>query len=229
MRPETDYGSTPEPRRLLRETQAIPTDLSWPPLPGGAPSKQPRARHPACSVIQRDRPIFPVAHTNMTDKATPAASKDAATKKGGKTKLLIIGALIVLGGGGAAAFYVMRSPAAPNGEKAAVVAKATESGLITLEPFTVNLADPGGSRFLRLSVRLVVESPEEGEKAQKNNVLLARIRSSVLELLAQQTADKLITPEGKAELKTAIADHVKEVLEHTKVTDVLFTDFVVQF
>ena len=165
----------------------------------------------------------------MTDKATPAPSKDAATKKGGKTKLLIIGALIVLGGGGAAAFYVMRTPAAHDGEKAAVAAKPKESGLITLEPFTVNLADPGGSRFLRLSVRLVVDSPKAGEEAQKNNVLLARIRSSILELLAQQKADSLITPEGKSELKAAIAEHVKEILEEAKVTDVLFTDFVVQF
>jgi flagellar FliL protein len=167
----------------------------------------------------------------MTDKATPATTQAAATKPGGKSKLLIIGivAIVVLGGGGAAAFYVMRSPAAPNGEKAAVVAKPKESGLITLEPFTVNLADPGGSRFLRLSVRLVVDSPQAGEKAQKNNVLLARIRSTILELLAQQKADSLITPEGKTELKAAIAEHVKEILEDAKVTDVLFTDFVVQF
>ena len=100
----------------------------------------------------------------MTDKATPVPPKEAVTKPGGKSKLLIIGALIVvLGGGGAAAYYVMRTPAAPNGEKAVVVAKPKEAGLITLEPFTVNLADPGGSRFLRLSVRLVVESPKEGE------------------------------------------------------------------
>jgi len=48
-------------------------------------------------------------------------------------------------------------------------------------------------------------------------------------LLAQQKADSLITPEGKSELKAAIAEHVKEILEEAKVTDVLFTDFVVQF
>ena len=48
-------------------------------------------------------------------------------------------------------------------------------------------------------------------------------------MLAQQTAESLITPEGKAALKTAIAEHVKTDLEETKVTDVLFSDFVVQF
>jgi len=99
--------------------------------------------------------------------------------------------------------------------------KAEGTGLITLEPFTVNLADPGGSRFLRLSLRLVIESPEEAEKAQKNSVLLTRIRSSILELLAQQTADSLITPQGKAALKTTIAEHVTAVLKEIKVTDVL--------
>jgi len=160
----------------------------------------------------------------MTDTATPPATK------GGKSKLLLIaiGALVVLGGGGAAAFYVMRAPAQP-GHTAPVVEQVSEPGLLSLEPFTVNLADPGGSRFLRLSVRLVVGSPEEAEKAQKNSVLLVRVRSSILELLAQQTADSLVTPEGKTALKAAIAEHVKTILEGTKVTDVLFSDFVVQF
>jgi flagellar basal body-associated protein FliL len=80
-----------------------------------------------------------------------------------------------------------------------------------------------------MSARLVVASPAAAEHAQKNEVLLMRVRSSILELLALQTADALVTPEGKTALKAAITERVNHVLEGTKVTDVLFSDFVVQF
>ena len=56
-----------------------------------------------------------------------------------------------------------------------------------------------------------------------------RVRSTILELLTQQTADQLVTPEGKAALKKAIGEHLETLLEDTEVTDVLFSDFVVQF
>jgi flagellar FliL protein len=169
----------------------------------------------------------------MPSPNPPTTPPTPAKTKGGKSRLLImaLAVLVVLGGGGAAAFYILHKPAQPGQPVAEVVVvkKVTEPGLLTLEPFTVNLADKGGSRFLRLSVRLVISSPEEAEKAQKNKVVVERIRSSILELLTQQTAEPLVTPEGKAALKEAIIEHVKTVLEDTKVTDVLFSDFVVQF
>ena len=152
--------------------------------------------------------------------------------------IIALVAFIVLGGGGAFAFYMMRAPAQSvdgdshgdsHEKKKKKKKKESEHGLVSLEPFVVNLADQGGSRFLRLSLRLVVDTPEEAEKVQKNDVLLVRVRSAILELLTQQTADQLVTTEGKATLKTAIAEHLKTLLEDTEVTDVLFSDFVVQF
>jgi flagellar protein FliL len=192
--------------------------------------------------------ITPVEQRHMSDTAkAPTEPK----KKGGMNRLLIVaGVVVVLGGGGAAAFFKMRAPAAAEesdepeehgkagkGEKHGKAdakkkkkKKAeTEPGLVTLEPFVVNLADQGGGRFLRLSARLVVDSPEVAEKIQKNDVLIVRLRSSILELLTEQTADQLVTAEGKATLKTAIAEHVEPLMEEAEVTDVLFSDFVVQF
>jgi flagellar protein FliL len=170
----------------------------------------------------------------MSSKATPAPAAAEPAKSGGKKRLLIIiiAAVVVLGGGGAGAFFMMRKPAAETEEGAKDKHKAkqkdAEPGLLSLEPFTVNLAD-GGSHYLRLNVRLLVGTPAAAEKMQKNEVLVMRVRSSILELLAQQKADELVTPEGKTELKHQIAEHMKEVLEDTEVADVLFSDFVVQF
>ena len=53
-------------------------------------------------------------------------------------------------------------------------------------------------------------------------------RSAILELLTTQTASTVVTLEGKAALRTAIAERVGHSGE-LEVIDVLFSDFVVQF
>jgi flagellar basal body-associated protein FliL len=57
----------------------------------------------------------------------------------------------------------------------------------------------------------------------------AKIRSAILERLAQETSDQLVTPEGKAALKKVIAEEAAHAAHELKVTDVLFSEFVVQF
>ncbi len=93
----------------------------------------------------------------------------------------------------------------------------------------VNLADPGGTRFLRVSLALVVANEEEAKELGENAVVKSRIQSSLIELLAQQTSDALVTPEGKAKLKTAIKEQVAHAAHEMEVSDVLFSEFVVQF
>jgi flagellar FliL protein len=162
------------------------------------------------------------ANSVKPDPSTPASPK----KAGGRGRLFAVAMVVlvlVIGGGGTAAFFLTRGPAR------AAPAKPVEHGLLSLEPFVVNLADTGGSRFLRVSVRLVVDSVEQAERVQKNDVTLVRVRSIILELLTQQTADSLVTAQGKIALKTAIAARAEAALDGIKVVDVLFSDFVVQF
>ena len=159
----------------------------------------------------------------MTPTETPETPE---TPKKSSKRVLIVGlAALVLAGGGTAAAWRMTRHAAPGAETATEV----EHGLVSFEPFVVNLADQGGSRFLRVSVRLVVGSAADAEKIQKSDVALMRVRTAIIELLTQQTADKLVTVEGKDALKKAMAARVEPLLQHAKVTDVLFSDFVVQF
>jgi flagellar protein FliL len=154
----------------------------------------------------------------------PAAAPKSEKKKSPLVVILV--ALIALGGGGAGAyFYLQKSGTAT----AAAPPPPEEPGITALDPFIVNLADPGGHRFLRVSLRLVLASKHSAEELKEDEVGLMRARSSILELLTQQTADHLVTPEGKAELKKAIIERAGHALEHVKVSDVLFTEFVVQF
>ncbi len=157
----------------------------------------------------------------MSQEAAAAPEEDAKKKKP-LVLILAVAVLLLAGGGGAGAyFYLKRGPSqAP---------PPPEPGIAALDPFVVNLADPGGQRFVRLTLRLVVESETQAEELKEDELARTRARSSILELLSLQTAGRLVTPEGKAALKKEIAERATHALEGTKVLDVLFTEFVVQF
>jgi flagellar FliL protein len=180
----------------------------------------------------------------MSDKKPESNAGGAAGKS--KLVIIIVAAVVLLGGGGAGAYFMMnrgaKAEAAEEAEghteghdaakKKAKKKHADEEqggGVISFDPFVVNLADPGGSRFLRVKVQLVIEDEKEAEELPKKQVPMVRTRAAILDLLTQQTAEKLITPEGKTELKAAIKEHASQVLEPIEVIDVLFSDFVVQF
>jgi flagellar FliL protein len=173
-----------------------------------------------------------------TEAQTPETEGAPAPKKSKKPLIIIALVVLLLGGGGGGAYwwFVARPAAAPaEGEEGAegaahAEAKAAEHpAIVPLDAFVVNLADPGGSRYLRVTLGLVVDGEERAKELEENAVSKMKVRSSILELLALQTADKLTTPEGKTELKKAIAEHAgKSAGEETKVSDVLFSEFIVQ-
>jgi flagellar protein FliL len=171
----------------------------------------------------------------MADKdkeQTPADPAAKPAKKSSKGKLFIIVGVVVvlLGGGGLAAYYTMRKPADATAAAEAPKKEAhAGTGIISFEPFVVNLADAGGQRFLRISVRLIVGDEEEAKHIQESEVQVMRLRSGILELLTAQTSDRIVTPDGKGALKKEIAELAAHVVEPIEVSDVLFSDFVVQY
>ncbi len=136
-------------------------------------------------------------------------------------------ALVVVGGGGGGAWWWMNRGAAA--EAAPKEVPLSERGLVSFEPFMVNLADEGGTRFLKVKLDLVLEDAAAALHASESPVVLSRMRSDILELLSEQSAPALVTPEGKVTLKTEIKKRAGHALEHSEVVDVLFSEFVVQF
>lgn len=184
----------------------------------------------------------------MSDQPTPDAA--AAAKKKSALPLIIGGIVVLLAAGGGAAWWFLRGTPAEakevradhgdDGEegdghgdedgKSGGAAADEPQGVVTLEPFVVNLADQDATRFLRLTLKLLI--PEEHAKeVEENEVAKARVRSAVLEFLAQQTADELVTPDGKVALKKEIATRARKAMaiKGMHITDVLFSEFVVQF
>lgn len=155
-----------------------------------------------------------------------------APQKGKKKSLLVIGlaAVLVLGGVGGGAFWWTNRAQAAEPAPETAPAETEERGIVSFEPFVVNLADAGVSRFLRVKIQLVVGNAEQAEEMEKSLVNLSRARSAILELLTTQTSEVLVTPDGKSALRKTIAEQVGHGLSgHIEVVDVLFSDFVVQF
>lgn len=170
----------------------------------------------------------------------PKTEKPAGKSK--KTLMMGVGALVVMLGGGGY-WFMGRAAAAPK-EKSKVTHKAddaaaddeedtedtSDKALLPLEPFVVNLADEGGTHFLRTNIQLILGAKEaQAAELAEKKVETMPIRSAILELLAQQKAASLVTPEGKEELKTAIKKRVAKVFKKYKIKEVLFSEFVVQF
>lgn len=168
-------------------------------------------------------------------------SADPSAKK--KSKLpLLIGLVVLLGGGGGGGYWwwarqqPVAASAGPDAHGPAKDAHAAPpdadaggGALLPLDSFTVNLADTDGVRYLRTNVQLVIAGDEAVVKELEHEKLpIMRTRSAVLEILSEQKAAALATPEGKDALKKLIAERAGKALHH-EVVDVLFSDFVIQF
>src|SRR5262245_53559953 len=193
------------------------------------PAGKPAARH--LPWLTRLPPVS-VAPANMADKEQAPEQAAASPKKKSATGkfIIVLGILVLLGSGGAAAFFAFRKPAvSATGDSTPKKETKAPTGIISFEPFVVNLADPGAQHFLRISVRLIVADEEEAKKIEESQVQLMRLRSGIVDLLTSETSEHIVSADGKAALKKEIAERAAKIVEPIEVADVLFSDFVVQY
>jgi flagellar protein FliL len=164
--------------------------------------------------------------------STPDKSALAPKSQGRRLLLPIVGCLAaaIIGAGGWAWWTRHQPVSAHGGEPGSVTAPvsvAIPRSLLALQPFTVNLADPGGGRYLRVTVQLVLPGAATADAVDGDPLLLTRVRAAILDQLTEQTSAALLTADGKAALRTGIAARTAQTLTF-EVLDVLFTDFVIQ-
>jgi flagellar protein FliL len=134
-----------------------------------------------------------------------AAPADAPKKKSKKLLFIIIGVVVLALVGAGAAFFIMKKNAAEaddefaDEEPAAHVAKDPKHApvFMPLENMVVNLADPGGTRFIQLGLTLQLQDAKTEADVK---VYMPSIRSQVLLLISQRTADEMLQVQGKAKL-----------------------------
>lgn len=156
-------------------------------------------------------------------------------KKGGGKKIIIIILLVVLVLGGAAAALRFLAPGLiPGwGEKQAAGPKTSGGGeggagmgeLYPMQTFIVNLADPSGKRYLKLTLSLELDNPEMKTEVK---TMTPRIRDSILLLLSSMTFEDISSIEGKMRLRDQIVSRCNTYLQMGTVKNVYFSEFVVQ-
>ncbi len=105
---------------------------------------------------------------------------------------------------------------------------AQEEGVLMLEPFLVNLADPYASRYLRLAVALRLRDKTLAEEVRKDHLVVARLRDGILTLLSTKNSRDLLTLEGRGKLREEIKVKAETILPQGSVKEVLFTDMIMQ-
>lgn len=171
-----------------------------------------------------------------------AEEKDTQTepvKKKSKIGLILVVfiLLLVLAGGGGAAYFMFLKPKAADAagssnettqtERPAPAAASAEIGaLYPFEPFVVNLADPGGSRYLRVALQLELSAvkglKEEIDRRQP------QIRDAIITILSSKKYEEINSAQGKMIMKQQIMRSINSLLNTGQIANVYMTDFVIQ-
>ena len=139
------------------------------------------------------------------EAAKPEADEPVKRPAKGKKMLIIIMAvvmLLVLAGGLAFYFISKQRAAALEGEEGAPAAAAHVAPkgppvYLPLDNMVVNLADPGGEKVAQVGITLQVL---DAHGADSVKAYLPSIRSGILLLISQRTAEELLSQEGKQKL-----------------------------
>jgi flagellar protein FliL len=191
----------------------------------------------------------------MADAAATAAEADktpvsAATGVSMKMVIVIGVAALVLGLGGAFALFKLMAgghggeEAKPEAGAAKVeshgeaeskpvtaeakpgVAKVNGPGVMfDVEPFIVNLADMQEVRYLKITVKLELETQEASVELASR---MPQIRDTLLVLLTSKDSASIRTTAGKFQLRDEITQRINSLLSKPTVHTAYFTDFVVQ-
>ncbi|MDM7944191.1 MAG: flagellar basal body-associated FliL family protein [Hydrogenophaga sp.] len=140
--------------------------------------------------------------------AATTAAPEAPKKKSKKLLFIIIGVVVLALIGAAAALFILKKNTAEDDEYAddeavAQVAKDPKNAptFLPLENMVVNLADPGGSRFIQLGLTLQLQDAKTEADVK---TYMPNIRSEILLLISQRTADEMLQVQGKGKLANDI-------------------------
>lgn len=97
--------------------------------------------------------------------------------------------------------------------------------VVPMETFIVNLADKGGTRYLRLTIGLELGTKELKKELEKR---MPQVRDSILMILPTKRFADISTAEGKTTLRNEIMEKLNSFLSQGNVTNIYFKEFVVQ-
>jgi len=153
----------------------------------------------------------------MSAAAATADATEAPKKKSKKLLFIIVGVLVLAIAGAAGALFILKKNTAEEGdhEEEAPVAHVKKIDpkhaptFLPLENMVVNLADPGGNRYIQVGLTLQLQDAATGDAVK---AYMPSIRSAVLMLLAKRTSEQVLSHDGKEALNKDIIAAVSEVM-----------------
>lgn len=144
-------------------------------------------------------------------------------RKGGKKKFLIaiMVLVVLLGGGGFFGYIRFLKPAHSTSEEEK--SKEVKTVLFVLDPLILNIKEPGS--FLKLSAQFELVDPSY-EPVVSNKV--PQLRDMIITFVSSKSAESILTPEGKMQLKDEILLRANQVIGKNVFSNVYFTEFVMQ-
>jgi len=153
------------------------------------------------------------------------------SSKSGSMKWIIIGvvAVVVIAGGAAGAWFFLFDD-----EKVKPTAAQTAKGVpqpplvaptLSMKPFIVNLAEPGGKRYLKVKLDLELTNKEVKTELEAR---ISEVRHQIIMVLSSKTYQQIQSVAGKTVLLEELMARANAVLKKGKVKKTFFTEFVVQ-
>ena len=167
------------------------------------------------------------------DKNADQNTNQDDEKKGGKKflslkMLILLLGIIILGAGSFFGYkYILSND--KNATNASTQGKSSEkekpSSMVTLPTILVNLSDPLGKRYLKMTAKLEVQGKNSNSMIEEK---MPQIKDSIILLLSSKSYQDLSSMEKKIQLKKEIVKRINQILEKSVVNSVFFTQFVVQ-
>ncbi len=161
----------------------------------------------------------------MASKKESGGSAGEEQEKGSsKSKLIIIvvAALALLGGGG---FFGYSKFFKSHAEEAPQPAQSAQPVIFDWEPFIVNLADAGGKRYLKMTMKLELTGPSVLEEFTNRGF---EMKDSMIMILSSKEFEDLASPSGKTSLKKEMIAQLNKIVKTGQVKEIYFTDFIIQ-
>jgi len=166
----------------------------------------------------------------------PVEEKDGGGgTKGSKTVLIIIiaGFVLFMALAGAGFYILWQKMPGPSANSVTTSKSVTEKEpptiglgpIYSITPFVINLAGSGGKRFLRVKMDLELKNQTISEQMRAQ---LPRVKDTLLTILSSKKFEDINTVEGKSDLRTEIATTIDTLFSKGAVTNVYFTEFVIE-
>lgn len=146
----------------------------------------------------------------------------AGNKKNPMVKYLILVLLLVLVAGGG---YVGWAKFMAGDHEKSKPAPPPQPVMYDAGVFLANLADPGGKRYLKVSIQMEAENQAVSQEINNRTV---EVKDLILMLLSSKEYQEIGTANGKMNLKKELLTRLNRMLQSGKIKEIYFTEFLVQ-